>query len=91
MGDNRFALEQAITRQEMFTLLYNALKALDKLPDGDTGRTLADFTDGGGVADWAREAMSALVNAGTVVGSNSRLIRQTDPPAPRWRRCCITC
>lgn len=73
VGDNRFAPEQAITRQEMFTLLYNALKALDKLPDGDTGRTLADFTDGGGVADWAREAMTALVNAGTVAGSNSRL------------------
>lgn len=73
MGDNRFAPEQAITRQEMFTLLYNALKALDKLPDGVTGRTLADFTDGDGVVDWAREAMTALVNAGTVSGSNSRL------------------
>lgn len=73
VGDNRFAPEQAITRQEMFTLLYNALKALDKLPGGDTGRTLADFTDGGGVADWAQEAMTALVNAGTVAGSNNRL------------------
>lgn len=73
VGDNRFAPEQAITRQEMFTLLYNALKALDKLPGGDTSRTLADFTDGGGVADWAREAMTALVNAGTVAGSNNRL------------------
>ena len=32
VGDNKFAPEQAITRQEMFTMLYNALKSLDKLP-----------------------------------------------------------
>jgi hypothetical protein len=31
VGDNKFAPEQAITRQEMFTLLYNALKAIDQL------------------------------------------------------------
>ncbi|MPM07665.1 hypothetical protein SDC9_53972 [bioreactor metagenome] len=74
VGNNNFAPEQAITRQELFTLLYNALKALGTLPDGDTGRTLADFSDGGDVADWAREAMNALVNAGTVAGSNSRLV-----------------
>lgn len=32
VGNNKFAPEQAITRQEMFTLLYNALKVLNKLP-----------------------------------------------------------
>ena len=29
IGDNKYAPEQAVTRQEMFTLLYNALKSLD--------------------------------------------------------------
>ncbi|MEA4933861.1 MAG: S-layer homology domain-containing protein [Lawsonibacter sp.] len=45
VGDNLFAPEQTITRQEMFTLLYNALKQLDKLPSGTSGKTLSDFAD----------------------------------------------
>lgn len=68
VGDNGFAPEQAITRQEMFTLLYNALKALDQLPQGDSGKTLTDFSDSGEIASWATEAMSALVKSGTVSG-----------------------
>ena len=73
VGDNQFAPEAAITRQELFTLLYNALKSLDKLPTGNSGKTLADFADSGAVADWAQEAMAALVKAGTVSGSDGRL------------------
>ncbi len=73
VGNNKFAPDQAITRQEMFTLLYNALKAFDKLPSGTSGKALADFTDAGSVASWAADAMTALVKAGTVSGSNSKL------------------
>lgn len=74
MGGNRFAPDAAITRQEIFTLLYNALKVLDKLPQGDTGRTLAGFTDSAEIADWAKEPMAAPVKAGTVSGDGGRLI-----------------
>ena len=35
VGDNRFAPERVITRQEMFTLLYNALKAIGPLPQSE--------------------------------------------------------
>jgi hypothetical protein len=73
VGDNKFAPEQAITRQEMFTLLYNALKALDKLPAGDSGKTLANFTDSDSVADWATEALTALAKSGIVAGSGGKL------------------
>lgn len=73
VGENMFAPEMAITRQEMFTLLYNALKALNKLPVADTGKTLADFTDSSDAASWARSAIDALVKSGTVSGSGSKL------------------
>ncbi len=44
---NRFAPEKGITRQEMFTLLYNALRTIGQLPQGDCGKTLSDFDDAG--------------------------------------------
>jgi hypothetical protein len=69
VGDNLFAPGAAITRQEMFTMLYNALKALDRLPSGASGKTLADFADSAAIAPWASDAMTALVKAGTVTGS----------------------
>ncbi|MDD4389257.1 MAG: S-layer homology domain-containing protein [Eubacteriales bacterium] len=73
VGDNQFAPEQAITRQEMFTLLYNALGVLDDLPAGDSGKTLSDFADSDAIADWAREALTTLVEWGIVSGSGGRL------------------
>lgn len=69
IGGNLFAPEKAITRQEMFTLLYNVLKTLGKLPETDTGKTLEAFQDNGNIASWAREAMTVLVKAGTISGS----------------------
>ncbi len=74
VGGNNFAPEAAITRQEMITLLYNALSVLEKLPDGDSGKTLPDFTDRESIAAYAREAMAYLVEAGAVSGSNGYLL-----------------
>lgn len=73
VGGNKFVPDNAITRQEMFTLLYNSLKVLDKLPASTSSKTLADFTDSGSVASWASEAMTEMVKAGTVTGSGGRL------------------
>lgn len=73
VGNNMFAPEKEITRQEMFTLLYNALKVIGKLPQGNSGKTLSDFTDANSVADWAEEAMTLLVKTGTIGGSNGVL------------------
>ena len=73
VGDNKFAPEQDITRQEMFTLLYNALGVMGALPTGDIGRMLSDFADSKAIAPWATEALSALVEKGIVSGSDGRL------------------
>jgi hypothetical protein len=79
VGNNMFAPEKAITRQEMFTLLYNALKVINQLPkikksDEDKSvRTLSNFTDAGQISSWAREAMTLLLETGTVSGSGNRL------------------
>ena len=73
VGENRFAPEQPITRQEMFTLLYNALKVMGKLPTGDSSKTLTDFTDSGDIASWAVDAMTVLVKSGTISGSGETL------------------
>jgi hypothetical protein len=73
VGNNLYAPGKEITRQEMFTLLYNALKALNKLPAADSGKTLENFIDQGDVAIWATEAMTLLVKSGMVSGSDSKL------------------
>ena len=58
----------------MFTLLYNGLKAIGNLPQGDSGKTLFDFTDAGQIDPWAKDAMELLVETGIVGGSNGKLV-----------------
>ena len=73
IGNNLFAPENQITRQEMFTLLYNALKLTDNLPTATTVNKLTQFKDVDGIAVWAKDALTLFVNTGTVVGSNGLL------------------
>jgi len=73
VGNNMFAPDKEITRQEMFVLLYNALKVIDELPPATTDKELGAFSDADSVASWASEAMSALVKGGIVSGSDNRL------------------
>lgn len=40
-----YAPSNQIARQEMFTLLYSALKVIGQLPQGDSGNTVPDFSD----------------------------------------------
>lgn len=68
-----FAPDNEITHQEMFTMLYNALKVIGQLPEGDSGKTLLDFTDGGNISAWAKEAMEYFVKTGIIVGNNSQV------------------
>ncbi len=73
VGGNKFMPEKAISRQEMFALLHNTLKVIDGLPQGDSGKTLADFADAGQIDSWAKEAMALLVKTGVVGGNNGKL------------------
>lgn len=73
VGNNMFAPGKQITRQEMFTLLYNALKVIGKLPQGDSGNELSDFSDAGLIDSWAKDAMTLLVETGTISGNAGKL------------------
>ncbi len=82
IGNNMFAPDNTITRQEMCALLYNALKLMGELPEGSSGagsgttqsaKSLKGFTDTNQVADWAKDAMTALIETGTINGSNGKL------------------
>jgi hypothetical protein len=73
VGNNLFAPEKEITRQEVFTLLYQALKRIGQLPEGTSGKTLSDFSDAKAVASWAKEAMTVMTETGTVSGSGGKL------------------
>lgn len=73
MGNNMFAPDKEITRQEMFTLLYNTLKAIGRLPEGTAGKPLSAFTDAGDIASWAQEAITLLAETGTIGGEAGKL------------------
>jgi hypothetical protein len=73
VGNNFFAPDKEITRQEMLVMLYNALQVISEVPATVLDKELSSFSDAGQVADWANEAVSALVKAGIVGGSNNRL------------------
>lgn len=74
IGNNLFAPDKTITRQEMFTMLYNALNVIGKLPSGTSGKTLSDFSDAGDIETWAKDAVQLLVETGMVKGDGNRLL-----------------
>jgi len=80
VGENKFMPEKEITREEMFTLLYRALKLLGQLPEleqlqeGNSVKTLESFLDSGDIAPYAREAIEYLVKVGAIKGNNSMLM-----------------
>jgi hypothetical protein len=73
VGNNRFEPDRAITRQEMAVMLYNALKALSRLPESGTGKPLSDFSDSGQISFWATDAFKELVQCGILEGSGGKL------------------
>lgn len=73
IGNNKFAPEKEITRQEMFTLIYNALKTLGCLPERRAVFYLRWFDDADQIASWSTEAFDYLGKAGVVSGDKGRL------------------
>jgi len=79
VGNNMFAPDKKITRQEMFTLLYNSLKVIGQLPQSEkpsqdsADRTRSDFTDAGRISFWAKDAMTVMIETGTVSGNGGKL------------------
>ncbi len=73
IGNDMFAPEKEVTRQEMFTMMYNALKVVGQLPGGVSGKTLSEFSDADEIAPWAVEAMTLFVEAGIINGYAGKL------------------
>lgn len=73
VGSNMFEPDREITRQEMFTLLYNALKVMNELPTGTSGKSLESYSDAGQIAAWAKDAMTLFAQTGTISGSEGKL------------------
>jgi len=73
IGNDLFAPEQLISRQEMCVMLHNALKIMEKMPAAGSGADMSDFSDVGLIAPWAAEAMNAMVQAEIVHGSDGQL------------------
>lgn len=65
-GNNEFAPNRPISRQDMMVILYNALKNADyDLEETD----VCDYPDFNDVSDYAKTAVATLVNNGLVKGS----------------------
>ena len=73
VGDNNFAPNSNISRQDMFTLLYRALNVLNQVPDATTGKTTTEFKDAGQIAEYAATAMDTFVKCGIIHGSDGNL------------------
>jgi hypothetical protein len=67
-SDNKLNPDSNITREEVFTVIAKALKL-----SGASEHVLDIFTDGDLVSTWAKDATASVVEAGYVVGSNSKL------------------
>lgn len=61
VGQNKYAPQKKITRQEMFTLLYNTLEVIDRLPNSYSSKTLYSFSDAAKDGPWAKNAVTQLI------------------------------
>lgn len=70
VGNNKFAPDLEISKQEMVTLIYNILKLLNELPvDSGQSMEFIDFVAGNSsIASWAKEAMLVFMQNGYVNG-----------------------
>jgi len=57
----------------MLALLYNALRAIGRLPEGTAGKPLSSFSDAENIASWAKEATALLVETGIIKGNGGKL------------------
>ena len=73
VGNNMFAPESLITRQDMTVILYRILLTLGKLSESMEGKSIGDFVDTNDIADYAIDAMSQFVEGSIISGYENRL------------------
>ncbi len=73
VGGNRYAPEKELSRQEMYTLLYKTLKAMDRLQEVKTEKAPATNADSVKATEWAKEALSYFAGIGAIAGDGLSL------------------
>ncbi|WP_324822811.1 family 10 glycosylhydrolase [Sinanaerobacter sp. ZZT-01] len=73
IGEERFAPENLISRQDMFTMAYRALLHQNKINEEADTSVLAFFSDYGQVQPYASSAMSYFISKKAVNGMNGML------------------
>lgn len=63
-GDNLFAPDASITREEMATMLYRYMQFTGKTASGQS----ISFADAGSISSWAKDAVDAVSAAGLIEG-----------------------
>lgn len=72
-GDNKFKPDAALTREDMMTLLYNALSIVGELPEGSSEASFEQFGDHAKVSSYAQNAVKLFVEGGFVSGKSGNL------------------
>jgi len=70
VGDNKFAPEREITREEMVTLIYNYLKLTGEISD-EAAET--SFADNAQISDWAKAGVAFASSNGYVKGKGNNV------------------
>ena len=73
VGNNKYAPEASISRQDMFLILYRILDKLGELPAGTNGKSLGSFKDANGISGYAKDAMKLFVETGIISGYGGNL------------------
>ncbi len=76
VGDNRFAPEGDITREQLATILYRYAKNMHLTDANDA--ELSRFKDADTVSDWAAEAMAWAVASGLISGTSDTTLSPKD-------------
>ena len=74
VGENKFAPDESLTREQLATMLWRAAQYVQK----ETGKTaltaggsLTGYADANKVSSWARDAVSSLAQNGIMKGTSS--------------------
>ncbi len=74
VGENAFSPKSNITRQDMAVIIYRVAKER-----GITGATISGFDDNADIADYAKDAVGVLYNAGIINGTGNNKYSPLDP------------
>jgi len=75
IGNNMVGADVPMTREMMFTLIYNILDIMGELPETDViAKDPTSFSDYSELSDWAVEATSALIEKGIIEGTGNNTL-----------------